>query len=340
MIPRTIPLHRRCFLALAPALAALSACALPPDPAIDAAAAAELARRPDHYTHGEARAVVVSRHGRPCGLLWGTWHVGYDEATVMPRPVRAAFAAARRVVVEQVLDRMPQDAGDAMADLARHGLEDPDPAALRRLDPLTRQGLADAGVTPADLHGNSLLGLAWLVGGRAVPATAGLLPQVGFVDLNLIGFARSIGTPVEGLEEPDPGLFRRLFYADPNGADAAAALRLALRRRAGAGAGALLGWVRARYQAGQVGTLLAGQAGWMAEPADLRRADVMRGPLLAQRNLAWLPRLEAALDAPGLTFAAFGAAHLTGTDGVVALLAGRGWMVQPCVGDRVPALDG
>ena len=328
---------RRAVLGLP--LAMLAACAddTVPPAEFDAAAAAELARRPDHYTQGEARAVLVSRDGQPCGLLWGTWHVGYDEATVMPRPVRAAFAAAQRVVVEQVLDAMPADVAAAMADLSQHGLSDPDPAALRRLDPSTRQDLADAGVTPADLHANSLLGLAGLVGGRALPPPAGLLPQVGFVDLDLIGFARSIGTPVEGLEEPDPSLFRRLFYADPNGAGAAAALRLALRRRAGAAA--LLSWVRTRYQAGQVGILLAGQAGWLAEPADLARSDAARGALLTRRNLAWLPRLEAALHAPGLTFAAFGAAHLTGTDGVVTLLARHGWTVQPCVGDRVPALD-
>lgn len=179
----------------------------------------------------------------------------------MPRPACAAFAAARRVVVAQVLDRTPPDTRGAMADLAWHGLEDPGFAALRRLDPLTQQGL----------------------------------------------------------KEPDPTVFHRLFYADSNGADVAAALRLALRRRAGAAA--VLGWVRARYWDRQVGTLLAGQAGWMAEPAD---------PL----------RLDAALNAPGPAFAALGAANLAGTTEVVALLAGRGWTVQPCVGYRVPVLDG
>lgn len=299
---------------------------------VDAAANAEMARRPEHYANGEARAFLVSRGGRVAGLLWGTWHVGYDETTVMPRVVRERFAAASSVSVEVVLDRIPVQVRRAMAEIGRQGLQTADPKALARLDLDTRQRLDGAGLPAGTVDQYSLLGLSWLVTAQAMAAPQGALPQVGFVDLNLIGFARSVSIPVRGLEIADPGRLKQLVYDDPNGEDAAAGLRLALRRQPGARG--FLAWLRRRYVEGEVGVLLAGLQAWRAEAIDLARVDRARPALLAARNLAWMPQLEETLSAPGVAFVAFGAAHLTGTDGVVALLRERGWTVSACVGDR------
>ncbi len=315
---------------------ALAACAGGMDAGeIDAAAAAELARRPGDYVNGEARAFAVSREGRAAGLLWGTFHTGYDEATVLPRAIRARFAAASSLSVEVVLDRIAAPVRRAMMEVRRGALMRADPAAFGRLDPATRQEVAAAGLPPGSLERYSLQGLALLVNGRAAAAPAGVLPVTGIVDANLIGFARSLSIPVRGLEEADAAQVERLLYADPNGEHAAAALRLALRRQAGASA--LRAWVRRRYAAGEVGTMLAGLVAWQAAAPDLARWDRGRGALLTERNAAWLPRLEAALGEPGTAFAAFGAAHLMGGDGVVALLRERGWEVSACVGDRCAA---
>lgn len=328
---------RRAVLRLLPALPLLS-CALPgavPDAVFDAAAASELARRPGDYLNGEARAFLARRAGAAGGLLWGTLHFGYDETTVMPRQIRDRFAQSRLLLVEEVLDRMPAATRRALADVARRGLATPDPAALAALGPATLAQLQDAGVTPGEMERFSLAGLTSLVGGRAAAGLQGPLPTGGIVDMNLIGFARSIGTPVQGLEPVDAGLMQRLMFAAPNGRDAAAALRLALRR--GAGTPSFLAWVRARYAAGQVAQVAAGLTAWQAAPEDLRRADAARAALLTERNRAWLPVLEAGLGGDTPLFAAFGAAHLLGGDGVVALLRGRGWDVVPCIGDQVPA---
>lgn len=327
---------RRAVLRLLPALLLLS-CALPgavPDATFDAAADAELARRPDDYVNGEARAFLVRRAGVAGGLLWGTLHFGYDEATVMPRQVRVRFAQARLLLVEEVLDRMPAATRRALADVARRGLATPDPAALTALGPATLAALQDLGVTADEMQRFSLVGLTSVVGGRAAAGLAGPLPTGGIVDMNLIGFARSIGTPVQGLEPVDASLMQRLMFAAPNGRDATAALRLALRR--GAGTPSFLDWARARYAAGQVARVAAGLTAWQAASEDLRRADAGRTALLTERNRAWLPVLEAGLGGDTPVFAAFGAAHLLGRDGVVALLRGRGWDVLPCVGDQVP----
>ena len=50
--------------------------------------------------------------------------------------------------------------------------------------------------------------------------------------------------------------------------------------------------------------------------------------LMVDRNIAWIPRIEAALQ-DGPAFAAFGALHLSGKDGVLALLTARGFAVTP-----------
>lgn len=323
-------LGRRTLLAGTAALAACAGNAALANE-IDAAAATELARRPDHYVNGEARAFTVTRDGQLAAMLWGTWHVGYDDATVLPRPIRDRFSAASSLSVEVVLDRVAPPVRRAMATVAARALLRADPAAIARLDTGTRRGLDSVGLPPGSLERFSLIGLANLVNRQAPPPT-GALPAAGFVDLDLIGFARSVAIPVRGLEDADPLLLERLLYADPNGADAAVLLRLALRRRPGLPD--LHQWLRRRYMAGEVDAMAAGLVAWRANPDDLTRNDRARGPLLSERNAAWMPRLEATIAEPGVAFVAFGAAHLTGTDGIVALLRRRGWDVAACPGDR------
>ena len=298
----------------------------------DAAAAGEIARRPSDYVNGEARAFAVSRDGRPTGLLWGTFHIAYDETTVMPRAIRQLFSASSSLSVESVFDRITSAELRAFVAVTNRGLNLVDAAALERLDGATRRELEAVGLPSGSLEQHSLIGLSRLVAGSAVTTLPGSLPQGQFVDATLIGFARSVSIPVRGLENADAGLMERIVYADPNGEEAAAALRLTLRRRSGIPA--FMAWLRRRYAAGEVGAMLAGLVAWRSEAVDLARHDRSRTALLTERNAAWMPRLEAALGEPGAAFIVFGAAHLMGADGVVALLRARGWEVSACVGDR------
>ncbi len=305
---------------------------------LDAAALAEQRRRPELYTDGEARAFRVTRGGAERGLLWGTWHIGYGDSTVLPRAVRGRFNAARLLLVEQVFNPASPAFRNGIVRLLRRSLMQADPAALARLGGATRAELLEAGLSEEELRSRSLLGLSGLVSARAAVEAPGVLPSGGIVDVNLMGFARSIGVPVEGLEELSAAQVRALSPADPNGRDAEDMLRLALRRRDGMGG--MRTWLQGQYGQGRIGPMLAVMTGWRAAPADLRRADQARAPMLSQRNLAWMPKLEAAL-APAAgearpVFTAVGAGHLMGTDGLVALLRGRGWAVEACVGDRLP----
>jgi uncharacterized protein YbaP (TraB family) len=53
----------------------------------------------------------------------------------------------------------------------------------------------------------------------------------------------------------------------------------------------------------------------------------MEASLMTERNRAWIPVIEAAA-AEGPVLAAFGALHLSGNDGVLALLERRGFTLE------------
>lgn len=334
-------MHRTATVALLPLL--LSLCLLPGCGAVSArdeaefgqAAAAEIARRPQDYQNGEARAFLVGRAGRAPGLLWGTVHIRYDDATMLPRAIRERFAASRDLTVEHVADRVSDERRRRMEEETRRALQSVDETALASMDPPTRQVLLDAGLTASARDRLSLLGfsarLRWV---PSLPASVGDLPEFGFVDLLLIAFARGIDMPVRGLEQPEPEV-RRLI-ADPNGTDRTGELRLLARRQDRV---AQFGrWFEATYGRGDSGRAVAALYGWRADADDHARFDRERDASLTRRNESWIPRLDATLAEPGFHFVAFGASHLLGKDGIVALLRRQGWQVLPCPGDRCPAL--
>jgi uncharacterized protein YbaP (TraB family) len=66
--------------------------------------------------------------------------------------------------------------------------------------------------------------------------------------------------------------------------------------------------------------------GYTPETADAEFAR-MEQVLMSRRNQAWIPVIEAAA-AKGPVFAAFGALHLAGTEGVLNLLQQQGWHLE------------
>ncbi len=60
---------------------------------------------------------------------------------------------------------------------------------------------------------------------------------------------------------------------------------------------------------------------------DLKSDPQMYQRLLVDRNRAWLPKLEALFARPKPAFVVVGAAHLVGSDGLVAMLKARGYTV-------------
>jgi uncharacterized protein len=62
--------------------------------------------------------------------------------------------------------------------------------------------------------------------------------------------------------------------------------------------------------------------------ADLKSDPVMYQRLLVERNRNWLPKLDALFSRPGRAFVVVGAAHLVGPDGLLQMLAAKGYTVE------------
>jgi hypothetical protein len=148
------------------------------------------------------------------------------------------------------------------------------------------------------------------------------------LDQRLVGVAQAAGVPVRGLEPFDTAL--RVFDAMPMEAQVGLVRStLALEDQAEDQMATLSGiyfaensrlmWEFQRL----VALSLPG-----ATPAavDAEFAAMEEG-LMNRRNRAWLPVIQAAAE-QGPVVAAFGALHLSGREGVLALLAADGWTLE------------
>ena len=61
---------------------------------------------------------------------------------------------------------------------------------------------------------------------------------------------------------------------------------------------------------------------------DLKQDAVMYQRLLVERNLNWMPKIEALFTRSGRTFVVVGAAHLVGPDGLLTMLKAKGYTIE------------
>jgi uncharacterized protein YbaP (TraB family) len=61
---------------------------------------------------------------------------------------------------------------------------------------------------------------------------------------------------------------------------------------------------------------------------DMKTEPAIYERLLVARNRNWLPQLEALFTRPGRAFVVVGAAHLVGTDGLIAMLTAKGYQLE------------
>lgn len=161
-------------------------------------------------------------------------------------------------------------------------------------------------------------------------ARGGLDPEAAGLDHLIMRAAQAGGTPLAALEPWDT-LFR--LFDDEGEARQVEMLELSLLEPS-ASEGMLVA-MREGYFAGRTAELREiPRLGTHFLPPALAGADraalgSLEAALLTRRNAAWVPVIEeAARHSPRLVVAA-GAAHLPGEEGLLLLLEGSGWVIEP-----------
>ena len=275
-----------------------------------------------------AELQALARQARNHGLLWrvrheghtswlyGTIHVGKLE-WLMPGPdvVRAVKAADSLALELDVTNpEVLRQLGDGLR--ARPDAEALPAALAQRLAQQRKAACADDSVAAMRPEAQ-LMALQALVG-----RSQGLDPSYG-VDLMLAGAARAMGKPVTGLETPAIQL-RELFSDDP--AVMAQAMDDGLGQLENGRSLAMMDTLAALWEKGDADKL-ASFPSWCdclnteSERAEYRRIVEGRNPGMAEGIIR--------LMGQGRTvFAAVGALHLIGPQGLPALLAARGYEVE------------
>lgn len=258
---------------------------------------------------------ALERDGRTL-LLAGTMHLVRGVDLPLPRRYERAFASARCVAFETDLEAFgePSFARSLSARLAypqgdhlEHHLDGETLAALRG-------HLEDKGLDFDAMRGFRPSYVALSLGMAALRSQGFDTP----LDLLFHRRARAQGKRLVALEAVDRQV-ETLLEMDRVAPDAV--IRQAIEEDVQAAALASAS-VRAMRQ----GDLAALEA---IERPLRDRYPLLHQALLVARNREWLPALEGLLEHPGPRLAMVGALHLVGPEGLLALLADRGFEVRP-----------
>ena len=263
------------------------------------------AKAPDWPAPAPALWEITAPSGET-GWLFGTIHALPDGAE-WRTPALDRVARQAGVLVVEVAD----PGSPRIAEMFRELGETPgQPPLLQRVEPEARPALAAlldrADADEADFAATESWAAALVLAGAARVGD----PANG-VDRALIDDAQQ----VLALESIAGQL--RLFDALPAQAQSALLAATAREAQADRGEETLRAWLTgdtARLAALDDGTLLA-------DPA-------LREALLAGRNRRWLPVVMQAIKDGRRPLVAVGAAHLPGTDGLIALLEGQGMALR------------
>lgn len=251
-------------------------------------------------------------------LLLGSVHLLRAEDLPLPAAVVEAYDQAERIVME--LDPADLEPAASQAVLARIGITTPGGSLRDALDSAEWERAellaADAGLLlqPVAALEPWFAALSLYV---AALADSGFDPALG-VEQQVVDWAKRDGKPVTGLETfeqqimifkgLDPEVQRQLFMKT-----------LEELPRMPADAAMLV----AEWRAGDDAALAA------KLDSEFEGYEALRERLVEARNRAWVDALDALLDAPGTTLVVVGALHAVGPEGVPALLAARGFQVEP-----------
>lgn len=278
---------------------------------------------------------VMSPGGGSASHLFGTYH-DTEAMSLVPAPVLDALDAADRLVVELTAEEVERMEARIAMDPAFSFAFDAEGLGARLTQAerrLAEEALARRGLTvevAAQLRPWMLFSLLGIPACQIEALSAG--EEV--LDHLLIERARARRIPVDGLEtyEFALGAFAEI--------DQEAAFEIArdMLRLAPMEEDVRRTFLNL-YAEGRIGGIAA-FSDWLSRDVSGRRSaeaerlsDALDEKVLAARNRAWMARLMPALRR-GNAFVAFGALHLPGEEGVVALLRDEGFTVE-----RVDGID-
>jgi hypothetical protein len=316
-------------LLAAPALALPDGCAgadliaaLPP------AEAAELRAAADSAPYAQGNLWRATKDGAEIVLV-GTYHLADDRHAAVMRQVAPLLARARTLLVEagpaeeaQLRDHMARDPSLILV---------PDGGTLAETLPpadwaVLAEAMRDRGIPPFMASRFRPWYVSVLL---AVPPCAmDEMVQRAGLDQQLIARAAAQDTPVRALEPYDTAF--RIFEAMPWETQLAMIRSTLALGIAAEDQMATLSAAYFREDARAIWEYLR-LASYRLPGHDRAQVDAefaqMEEALMAARNRAWLPVIEAAA-AEGPVMAAVGALHLSGREGVLALLQRAGWRLE------------
>lgn len=262
--------------------------------------------------------------------IMGTYHLDDTRHDALMQRLAPLLADADRLLVEagpeeeaQLMQLMARDPAVMLATEGPTLAEALPEAEWQRL----AQALRDRGVPP--FMGSRFR--PWYISVLlAMPpcAMAQATAKAG-LDARLIALAQQDGIPVQGLEPFDTAL--RVFDQIPPETQMSmirssllledrAEDQLATLADAYFAQDSRLVWEFLRFTSRAL-------PGTTPETVDAEFAR-MDAALMAGRNRAWIPVIEQAAATQGRLFVAFGALHLSGSEGVLALLEQAGWQLE------------
>lgn len=298
-------------------------------PTLDATQRAAIASAVDSLAYGRGNSWRATKGDAVIHIL-GTYHLDDPRHDAVMERLAPAIDAARTVLVEAG----PEEQAALQAEMARH----PDrlfttegPTLPERLDEADWKALAAAmqerGM-PAFLAAKMQPWYVAMLLGIPACAMADMAGDPNGLDTRIIARAALHDIPVRALEPYDTVF---TLFDDMAPAEQIDMIRttLAMNARAEDFAATLSAAyfaedVRATWELGRIAALeLPGET---QETVDADLA-LMEELLMFRRNRSWIPVIEAAA-AEGPVFVAFGALHLSGQDGVLALLEREGFTIE------------
>ncbi len=249
--------------------------------------------------------------------LLGTIHMMKPNVDWESAPVKTGLAASSKLV-EEVSN--VDDTTAAQTLLLQYGIDREHPLSTK----IGKEDLAklDAALQQMGIPGESALEslrpwAAMLTISILPVLKAGYTPESG-VDMTLAQQWKATGKSVDGLETLDQQIH---FFADMSEADQVMVLHVSLEQLDHASEDVdkiVTAWIN-----GDVETIAR-----LENTEFKQKYPGLYKLLIVERNKTWAEQLSRMLDSGGTEFVAVGAGHLPGNDGVLKLLAAKGYSIK------------